>query len=502
MALFVPAALLFLDVGWPLPAVVARVVAGLQLVPALLRLPAAGAAVVLAALALVTLLTGRVYCSTVCPLGTLQDALVRIGDRRDRRGRFRFRASQPRAAWHLGVAAAAGVLAAGGSLLALELLEPWSGFGRIVSALVRPGAAAAVNGASRALAEHHVYAVAPVVHPPAAWGAAAVALAWLAGIAALALARGRLFCNLLCPAGAVLRLLSRWSAIRIVLDPAICNACGVCEKACKAGAIDAARRTVDFTSCVACFDCLDVCPRDGVRLAPAWRRVLPAGAAPALTPDPGRRALLRAAVLAPAALLAPPARAADPRDGRAPVMPPGAGDRRRFTSRCTACQLCVAECPTQVLRPALLAYGGTGLLQPRLVYDDASCVYDCNRCGQVCPTGAIAELPLAEKHLAQVGRACFVRSDCVVEVKKTICGACAEHCPTTAIAMVPVPGEVHLRIPRVNEERCIGCGACEHPCPVRPRKAIYVEARPSQGRARPPQAAPLAVPTQDGEFPF
>lgn len=31
------------------------------------------------------------------------------------------------------------------------------------------------------------------------------------------------------------------------------------------------------------------------------------------------------------------------------------------------------------------------------------------------------------------------------------------------------------RIPAVNEERCIGCGACENLCPARPFSAIYVE---------------------------
>ncbi len=550
LAFLAPAVLAFLDFGRLLPPGIAPNLARLQLVPAILRLPAIGAAVIVVALAGITLLGGRIYCSTICPLGTLQDLLIRLGDRLHRRGRYRFRFLRSRAALHLSVAAAAFALAIAGSLLALDQLEPWSGFGRMLSTLVRPPVAAAVNGLSRALAAHHVYAIHPVVFPAFTWGAAAVSFVWLAGIAALALARGRLFCNLLCPAGAVLRLLSRRTAFRIAIDGPACNGCGICEKACKGGCIDAAGRKVEFDACVGCFVCLDVCPRDGVRIEPAWRRTKRTAVASAEAPaDPGRRAALRLAAVAPAALLLLPPRAnasagagggacpgppagpdsergfaarfgsrasggiggarslcppveIDPRDARAPITPPGSLDRRHFSSRCTACQLCVAVCPTQVLRPSLVEYDLSGLLQPRLVYDGGACVYDCNRCGEVCPTNAILGLPLPAKQLVQVGRARFVKADCVVETKKKVCGACAEHCPTKAIAMVPYPGGPGLRIPELDEALCIGCGACEHPCPVQPRKAIYVEALSPHGKAKRREELPLEKPVETGEFPF
>jgi ferredoxin len=354
-----------------------------------------------------------------------------------------------------------------------------------------------------------------------------VAVLWLAGLVALVLLRGRLFCNLLCPAGAVLNLLSRRTALRIGIDEAACDGCGLCERVCKAGCIDSVRHAVDFPACVGCFDCLDVCPADAVRLERGWRRssqgagenVEDAG------PDQGRRALLKVVALAPGALVgrAVAAGAAreggtpraplpavpvpgpifgDTRVGGPPITPPGSHDRFHFTSHCTACQLCVAACPTQVLRPSLLAYAPDGLLQPRLVYRAAACAYDCNRCGQVCPTGAIEALPIPARHLVQVGRARFVKDDCVVVKKGKACGACAEHCPTKAITLVPWGPSSPLRVPEVNEELCIGCGSCEHPCPTRPLRAIYVEARATHGTAKVLTEAPLASPLPGADFPF
>jgi ferredoxin len=370
-----------------------------------------------------------------------------------------------------------------------------------------------VDAVSGALAAAHVYAVAPLTVPRAPWEVVAVSAGWLLVLVVLTFRRGRLFCNLLCPAGAALHLLGRRSLLRVGLDEARCNGCGLCERACKAECVDAAARRVDTGACVGCFDCLDACPKGGVvygrpRKAAPERAPSPAPGDPAAPSGTTRRALLAGATAAAGGLLVPaPARAAappDPRDARRPILPPGAGDLRRFTARCTACQLCAAACPTQVLRPSFLAYGWSGLLQPRLVYDHGACVYDCDRCGEVCPTGAITALPLAAKRLVQLGHAVFVKDECVVTVKKKACGACAEHCPTKAIQMIPVEGgEPGLRLPRVNDELCVGCGACEHPCPTLPRKAIWVEARTPQGTAKRPEQAPLQNPLENGaDFPF
>ena len=505
------ATLAFLDFG-RLPGWVGAAVARLQLVPSLLALPALGAALAVAAVAALTLLTGRVYCSTVCPLGTLQDLVARLAGRGKKRARFRYRYRQPPVTLHLALAAAAGALAVAGPLGMLELLEPFSSFGRIASSLLRPFSTGLWNALARALSRAHLYAFAPAAAPPVAPGLLVVTALWLVGLVALVVLRGRLFCNLLCPAGAVLNLLSRRTALRIGIDEAACDGCGLCEKVCKAGCIDAARHAVEFPACVGCFDCLAVCPVDAVRVERGLSRRAPAAASgeggPA-SPDPGRRALLRAAALAPGVFLVGAGAPAmgpvfgDPRLLPAPITPPGSLHRFHFTSHCTACQLCVGACPTQVLRPSLFAYAPDGLLLPRLVYEEGACAYDCTRCGQVCPTGAIQALPLPARHLAQVGRARFVKDDCVVVKKGKACGACVEHCPTKAITMVPYgPEGGGLRIPEVSEELCIGCGSCEHPCPTRPLRAIYVEARALHGTAKLAQQAPLAPPPASADFPF
>lgn len=77
----------------------------------------------------------------------------------------------------------------------------------------------------------------------------------------------------------------------------------------------------------------------------------------------------------------------------------------------------------------------------------------------------------------QIGHAVWIKKNCVPLTDGVECGNCARHCPTGAITMVPLdPNDEHsLKIPAVNEARCIGCGACENLCPARPFSAIYVE---------------------------
>lgn len=156
------------------------------------------------------------------------------------------------------------------------------------------------------------------------------------------------------------------------------------------------------------------------------------------------------------------------------IIPPGAKNFRHFAQHCTACQLCVSVCPNQVLRPSSKLQN---FMQPEMSYERGYCRPECAKCAEVCPTDAIHLSGLAEKSAIQIGHAVWIRENCVVLTDKVSCGNCARHCPTGAIQMVPLEQNStdSLKIPIVNTERCIGCGACENLCPARPFSAIYVE---------------------------
>ena len=157
-----------------------------------------------------------------------------------------------------------------------------------------------------------------------------------------------------------------------------------------------------------------------------------------------------------------------------PIVPPGALSARDFTQHCTACQLCVSVCPNEVLRPSTDLMK---LMQPEMSYERGYCRPECTKCSEVCPTGAIRPITIADKSAIQIGHAVWVKENCVPLTDGVECGNCARHCPTGAIQMVPSDpaDDASPKIPVVNAERCIGCGACENLCPARPFSAIYVE---------------------------
>jgi len=489
---------LFLDPWNVLSPWVREAVTAFQLLPSLTKslvgfgLWSVGAASVL----LLTLLVGRVYCSTLCPLGTYQDLVIALAHRRRLR-RFRYEAPPYLLHYTVLILTLAAFLA--GSLVLLDLLEPFSIYGRLVHGIGRPMLVAATNAAALTLAAAGVYAVDPL---PLTTNLGALLLGTLPVIGLvsyLAWTRGRFFCNSLCPVGALLGLLARFSLLRIVIDPVTCKECGLCEKVCKASCIDSASKRVDYQACVSCFNCLHACPTVGLVYARQGSRsgLQRQGA------ESERRQFLAAtaAVLGgvltqPKDSLVAPAATKTPH----PVTPPGSLGIDHFTSRCTACHLCVSVCPTQVLQPGLLDFGLAGIFQPRMDYADAYCLYECITCTAACPSGAIMPISLEQKKRLQLGRVRFLKDECIVITKKTDCGACAEHCPTKAVRMVPYES---LRLPETNDEICVGCGACEKACPTKPQKAIYVEALRRHGQAKePPKEEPQPESGPLEEFPF
>ena len=157
-----------------------------------------------------------------------------------------------------------------------------------------------------------------------------------------------------------------------------------------------------------------------------------------------------------------------------PLVPAGAMSLRHMADHCTGCQLCISVCPNQVLRPSTSL---TTLMQPEMSYERGYCRPECTRCSDICPAGAIKPVTVEEKSSIQIGHAVVNLTSCVVNTDNVSCGNCARHCPAGAIRMVRKNSDDphSLWIPTVNEERCIGCGACENLCPARPFTAIHVE---------------------------
>lgn len=278
--------------------------------------------------------------------------------------------------------------------------------------------------------------------------------------------------------------ISRFSLYRITIDTDKCNGCGLCARQCKAACIDSKEHKVDGSRCVACMNCLEVCRKDALRYAPVWKAKKQANLS-------RRRALSATALVVLGGTLKAQEKKVEEvimkRDGGlAPIkerketerltaiVPPGAQSIQNMRQHCTACQLCISVCPNHVLRPS----GGLmTLMQPEMSYERGYCRPECTKCSEVCPAGAITLITKADKSSVQIGHAVWVKANCIPLTDGVECGNCSRHCPTNAIEMVASdPGDPKsLKIPVVNTERCIGCGACENLCPSRPFTAIYVE---------------------------
>ena len=470
--------ILFLDISYSVSEKLSDYIVYFQFAPSLLKFLSAGTLAAAGFIFIVglTLLFGRVYCSFFCPLGILQDVFSFLG-RKLKKRRYAFTPGFNKTRY--GILASVVLIFCFGSVTSLILLDPYSNFGRIFTHIFRPVVIGINNVLVFALAKFNVYAL----HPADFTGI--VVLSFLFSVAMLvvllwmSLHHGRLFCNTVCPVGALLGLFSMPSLFKLRFNTSQCIHCKACERVCKAGCMDLETNTIDVSRCVACYNCLQVCPTNGVEYQWAFKK----SDTPIVNDTGKRNFLLQTAAF----LVASGASAVNAqnkveiyKESTVPILrskgitPPGSGSLDNFMAKCTACHLCVAACPTHVLQPAFLEYGFLGMMQPRMDFKTSYCNYDCVACTRVCPSGAILEQSLETKKQIQLGKAKFVRKNCVVYSQRTDCGACAEHCPTKAVRMVLDP-EINKRAPKIDDSICIGCGACEHACPTKPYKSIYVE---------------------------
>lgn len=445
----------------------------IQMIPAILG----SLYIIVGVLFLLTLLFGRVYCSVICPAGVFQDIVNRIFciGKKKPKGVLRFRYRKPLNVLRYALLGVTAALAVFGLTELCVWLDPYSNFGRVAASLFRPVVIWVNNLLAAVLNSMGNYALYHTsVNTVTAVSLTMAAIVFVLFVVMASL-RGRLFCNSLCPVGALLSVVSRFSIFRIFIDEKACNHCSTCERTCKAEAIQSKKAKVDMSRCVGCFNCLSSCKRKALVYKPVFARKAEGAPAPA---EKSRRTFIATgtaiAVALPAAVMR--AKKHSEGDGKAlaPVTPPGSFSLERFKDKCTACHLCVTQCPSHVLLPTGLEYGFGYLLRPRMAYIDSYCNYECTVCADVCPTGAIMPISVEEKKAAQIGIAEFFEDKCIVSEKDQDCGACSEHCPTQAVHMVPYKGT--LTIPKVEPELCVGCGGCESICPVRPARAIVIKA--------------------------
>lgn len=437
-----------------------------------------------------TVVLGRVFCGWICPLGTLHHVAGLLNRRK--RPLLDGKLNRPRRVplhkikYHilifLLVAAVFGLQLTGivdpiallirslalavYPMISYGIRSLFDGLYALQIPLVTPGAEI-IYGAFKAT-------VLPFTQPLFLQGVA-MGIIFL-GVLSLNLVEKRFWCKYLCPLGALLGLLSRYAVLSRSVSEA-CNGCGACVRDCQGAVAPDKKDAWRKQECLMCGNCDDPCPQNAVSFGFGKK-------APPMALDLGKRQVISSALagmaVVPLLRITPLSRtvAANP----VLIRPPGALDEPEFLKRCVKCGECMKVCITGGLQPALLEAGWEGIWTPMLVPRIGYCEYRCTLCGQVCPTQAIRDLPVAEKETVKIGLAMIDRSRCLPIAHGISCIVCEEVCPTSPkaiwfenVAVEDRQGQSQIfKQPRVDLEKCTGCGICETKCPVLGRPAITV----------------------------
>lgn len=506
-------AFLFIDYYRYLPEFLRKISLYLQFIPsvAAFSVKASGAAAGFIVVIAATVICGRLYCSFICPLGFCQDIFIRSGRSS---GLLKKRGySRPHYVLFYTLLAASALSCILSGTFFIRWLDPFSIFGRFMAFGISLPLIELNNGIASVLVKNNNFSVSVLNIKPSVSGAI-FAFSVFMLIMLPAIFHGRIYCNTICPAGALLSLISRLSFFNLAIDPSSCIKCGKCSSVCKSSCIDYAAGHIDTARCVSCFNCVSVCPEQSVRFARRKIQAVVSKRERVINSDNTSATITRSGFIAGLILLPNMVFSQGKQAGaiyrqdpakqkkysrKSYSSPPGSISTDNFNSRCTACSLCITACPTKVLQPAVLQYGLNGIMQPFMDFSSGFCNYDCTKCGEVCPAGAILETGIDAKRRIQTGKSVFVIENCITYTNGTDCGACSEHCPTKAVQMVPFRN--NLVIPEVNNAICTGCGACEYACPVRPLRAIYVEGNPVHKTAELPEVREV-IKTTEPDFPF
>lgn len=506
---FMAVSILFLDYRHFLPASIFNKITYLQFVPSTLKFISilSISAIGFILIIILTVLFGRIYCSTICPLGVFQDIISRISKRFKKKKKKHYYFSTPYNFIRYGILIITVITFLISIKTLVNWLDPYSVFGRLLTFFFKPLVIWLNNLASIIFEKFEIYSFYHIKQTAINLIVYIIPVFFFVIIIVFSALRGRFYCNTICPVGTLLGFFSKISLFKIKFKSENCINCGLCEKTCKSQCIDYKNQTIDVSRCVDCFNCLAVCKSEAFEYSFKKNKKTEALNKKEYY-SANRRKLITGGILFTTGLLgihSKNLKAATNEelveiDREFPVSPPGSKSIGHFKSICTACSLCINACPTNVLQPSLFEYGLLGIMQPYMDFSTSFCNYECTKCGEVCPTGAILPLTVKEKKTTQTGIAKFVKNNCIVITNETECVACSEHCPTKATTMISYKND--LVIPEIDESICIGCGACEFACPAKPYKAIYVEGNEVHKKAELPNIEKLDENNTMEEFPF
>lgn len=430
-----------------------------------------------------TIVFGRFFCGWICPLGTLLDYVHRIVSPITNR-------LEPKMQWLLTrirpLRYMLLVMVLVGAFVSFPLvgfLDPYALLTRGLTFSIDPAMSRAMEQTTHAPAflmpvvkfiKNHLIAYQSVV-----FSMAGLSLALLLVIAGLELIGRRFWCRYVCPLGAALGPFAHWSLARRIPFKACpkCAAGDDCASTCRMAAFNKDKKFIT-ESCTLCMDCVADCPSNLARI-----KVSAMPKAPVVPLELSRRGFVTS--LAVGVALPISARAASlsaKRDEPKLLRPPGGRNEEKFLDLCIRCGECMKVCSTNALQPAGFASGIDSVFSPAFNMRQGYCEYNCNLCGQVCPTGAIPNLSLEIKQKTVIGKAFFDTKRCLPWAKNEECICCEEHCPLPEKAIqfrdVEVVGEngekTTVQRPFVDHRKCIGCGICENKCPLDGEAAIHV----------------------------
>ena len=357
-----------------------------------------------AGIVVLSLIFGRIYCSTICPFGILQevsDIFFRKASKKKKKN-----LPQQNYVFKYIISFICFSILLGGSTILIKYIDPYTIFSSAISI--------SLFGI--------IFSIFVIV---------------------LVFFRNRFFCTNICPVGAILGLLSRFSYYKILMDKSICVSCGVCARSCPSGCINIKEGKINNELCVKCFKCIRVCPKNAINLEHEKQSIE--------FNFKRREAIITGSCFAVFGALCAMGVGFSKNIAskiKDIILPPGAFSANRMANKCLNCNLCVNNCPNKILSKANSDFGAIHIDFNK---GKKHCKFDCKRCSEVCPTGAIKRITLEEKQSTRIAIATLNKKVC------SNCGACKHTCPTGAIEKVN-------NVISVNGTMCIGCGKCATVC--------------------------------------